>query len=762
MKRKNYLALVTLTLVTTVSVSQMQGIVSASESEISQTVESASTDTIETIEESTPVDINIVVPEVTNDSRNDAPTVVEEPAPLESAPVTNETVVEQPTAIETPTTSGNENSETGEKPATPSENTPEAVIPGENVSETVEVPTTPEKVSENVNNSVTPEGKEVETPIETPTASEEKVSGNINVSVQNLDNAKKGIALYSADTATSNSDIQSTPKYVDAASNELSEEEAKKVDQLLDAIKDTEGYAIYADELDRTNHIEGNIYVNKASTDTNIVISRVGEIDDLDKSHIGESDAGIQIQGNRNNVTIEVGPTITVEKPNPNQTIINGGYSNNITANQMTEEEAEEAAKVVRENLDEISEAGKAAKSEIDEVFYADGKDAFEGVGNLMENNVVTKGDVISINVDYKQVLNNEGAFGNLINANNGTKVIVNVIITDEDVTDINIYKGFSAGTNVSTEFNKYSAYIVWNFGDYAGNLNINEEMVGIIVAPKGHVYQAAGNLNGQIISRVAGNNGEVHQVTRRDEEPKITPTPKPEEPKVTPTPEPEEPKVTPTPEPEEPKVTPTPEPEEPKVTPTPEPEEPKVTPTPEPEEPKVTPTPEPEEPKVTPTPEPEEPKVTPTPEPEEPKVTPTPEPEEPKVTPTPEPEEPKVTPTPEPEEPKVTPTPEPEEPEVAPTPEPEEPEVTPTPEPEEPEETPTPTPDEPEETTTPTPEQPENPAPEENEKPSPTPESDKTDAVKTGDPTNIIDMLTLLGSSGAIMLGSFFKRRKK
>ena len=398
--------------------------------------------------------------------------------------------------------------------------------------------------------------------------------------MQNLDNAENGIALYSA------AKPQEQKKYVDAAGQELSDEEAKKVDQLLDAIKDTEGYAIYADELDRTNHIEGNIYVNKASTDTNIVISRVGELDDLDKSYIGESSSGIQIQGNSKNVTIEVGPTMNVEKPNPNQTIINGGYSNNITVNQMTDEEAKAAAEVVRNNLDEISEAGKEAKAEIDEAFYADGKDAFEGVGNLLENNVVTKGDVVCINVDYKQIISNEGAFGNLINANNGTKVIVNVIITDENVTDINIYKGFSANTKVSTEFNEYSSYIIWNFGDYNGNLNINEEMVGIIVAPKGHVYQAAGNLNGQIIASIAGNNGEVHQVTRRDEEPEVTPTPTPEEPEVTPTPTPEEPEVTPTPTPKEPEVTPTPTPEKPEETPTPAPEQPEKTPSSTPEQP--------------------------------------------------------------------------------------------------------------------------------------------------------------------------------
>ena len=656
MKRKQFLALVTLTLVTTVSVSQMQGIVAASEVETSSipTVENASPDTTE-VEESTPVDINIVVPEVTNESRNDAPVVTEESAPQESVPVPNEVTVENtptvPTKEEISETTDvstleeevSENVETSAPKEDVSENV-ETSAPKEDVSENVETSTPKEDVSENVETAApkeeVPENVETAAPkenvsknVETAAPKEEKSESaeTTSTSMQNLDNAENGIALYSA------AKPQEQKKYVDAAGQELSDEEAKKVDQLLDAIKDTEGYAIYADELDRTNHIEGNIYVNKASTDTNIVISRVGELDDLDKSHIGESSSGIQIQGNSKNVTIEVGPTMNVEKPNPNQTIINGGYSNNITVNQMTDEEAKAAAEVVRNNLDEISEAGKEAKAEIDEAFYADGKDAFEGVGNLLENNVVTKGDVVCINVDYKQIISNEGAFGNLINANNGTKVIVNVIITDENVTDINIYKGFSANTKVSTEFNEYSSYIIWNFGDYNGNLNINEEMVGIIVAPKGHVYQAAGNLNGQIIASIAGNNGEVHQVTRRDEEPEVTPTPTPEEPEVTPTPTPEEPEVTPTPTPEEPEVTPTPTPEEPEVTPTPTPEKPEETPTPAPEQPEKTPSSTPEQ-----------------------------------------------------------------------------------------------------------------------------PTSSQTDSVKTGDPTSIMDLLTLLGSSGAILVGTIFKKRKK
>ena len=103
----------------------------------------------------------------------------------------------------------------------------------------------------------------------------------------------------------------------------------------------------------------------------------------------------------------------------------------------------------------------------------------------------------------------------------------MNVIFPSSAPKDININKAFSSNVKVSTEFNPKSSYIIWNFGDFAGNITINEEMLGIIVAPNANVYQAAGNLNGQIISNIAGNNGELHQVTfieeKKDEE-KTTP----------------------------------------------------------------------------------------------------------------------------------------------------------------------------------------------------------------------------------------------
>lgn len=367
-------------------------------------------------------------------------------------------------------------------------------------------------------------------------------------------------------------------KYVDVAGNSLSTSEASKVQNLLSLIKKTEGFVVYANNIDRTNHIEGNICVNSVTTSTNLVITRVGEKKTGDFSYVGSSTSPIQLSDNEK---IIVGPEISVTKPNSNQTIINGGYSNNIVVEQLSIEENLVKSTEVSTVLSELSQAGKSLAKSVDTSFYGSSKNSFESVNSMFENKTLNTSDVVVINVDYNQLLNNEGAFGNLINHNSGTRVVVNVIFSDSGVTDINILKCFTANTKVNTDFNALSSYIIWNFGGYSGNITVSEEMCGVIVAPNATVYQVAGNLNGQIISNVAGNNGELHQVTSTPSVPGIPEEPsKPEKP----TEEPEEP----TEKPEEP----TEEPEEP----TEEPEQP----TEEPEEPTEPDKPDdPEEPKT-------------------------------------------------------------------------------------------------------------------------------------------------------------------
>lgn len=325
----------------------------------------------------------------------------------------------------------------------------------------------------------------------------------------------KVIRTTSAETISASTTQNNKIKYVDSSGNALSSVEINKIHTFLNLLKTTKGCVVYANEIARTNHIEGNIIVNNVNVPTSLVITRVKDLNPDDYSYVGNTTASIQLSDNGK---IFLGSKIQITKPNGNQTIINGGYSNNISAISLSEEDTKKNEKMILNTLDNISKTGSAIKSIADTSFFENSTNSFQSVNSLLENGVVSKGDVISINIDYNEILNNEGAFGNLINSNPGVTVIVNVIFSSSAPKDININKAFSLNVKVPTEFNPKSSYIIWNFGDFAGNITINEEMLGIIVAPNANVYQAAGNLNGQIISNIAGNNGELHQVTFRDE----------------------------------------------------------------------------------------------------------------------------------------------------------------------------------------------------------------------------------------------------
>lgn len=326
----------------------------------------------------------------------------------------------------------------------------------------------------------------------------------------------KVIRTASAETISAGTTQNNKIKYVDSSGNALSSAEINKIHTFLNLLKTTKGCVVYANEIARTNHIEGNIIVNNVNVPTSLVITRVKDLNPDDYSYVGNTTASIQLSDNGK---IFLGSKIQITKPNGNQTIINGGYSNNISAINLSEEDTKKNEKMILNTLANISKTGSAIKSIADISFFENSTNSFQSVNSLLENGVVSKGDVISININYNEILNNEGVFGNLINSNPGVTVIVNVIFPSSGLKDININKAFSSNVKVPTEFNPKSSYIIWNFGDFDGNITINEEMLGIIVAPNANVYQAAGNLNGQIISNIAGNNGELHQVTFREEE---------------------------------------------------------------------------------------------------------------------------------------------------------------------------------------------------------------------------------------------------
>lgn len=326
----------------------------------------------------------------------------------------------------------------------------------------------------------------------------------------------KIIKTANAETISAGTTQNNKIKYVDSSGNALSSAEINKIHTFLNLLKTTKGCVVYANEIARTNHIEGNIIVNNVNVPTSLVITRVKDLNPDDYSYVGNTTASIQLSDNGK---IFLGSKIQITKPNGNQTIINGGYSNNISTISLSGEDTKKNEKMILNTLANISKTGSTIKSIADTSFFGNSTNSFQSVNSLLENGVVSKGDVISININYNEILNNEGSFGNLINSNPGVTVIVNVIFPSSAPKDININKAFSSNVKIPTEFNPKSSYIIWNFGDFAGNITINEEMLGIIVAPNANVYQAAGNLNGQIISNIAGNNGELHQVTFREEE---------------------------------------------------------------------------------------------------------------------------------------------------------------------------------------------------------------------------------------------------
>ena len=143
-------------------------------------------------------------------------------------------------------------------------------------------------------------------------------------------------SVFATSVDSSGGTSTASSKYVDVTGSSLSTSEASKIQSLLSLIKKTEGFVVYANNIDRTNHIEGNICVNSVTTSTNLVITRVGEKKDGDFSYVGSSTSSIQLSDNEK---IIVGPEISVTKPNSNQTIINGGYSNNIVVEQLSAEE---------------------------------------------------------------------------------------------------------------------------------------------------------------------------------------------------------------------------------------------------------------------------------------------------------------------------------------------------------------------------------------------------------------------------------------
>lgn len=182
-------------------------------------------------------------------------------------------------------------------------------------------------------------------------------------------------------------------KYFDSAGKELSPVEIANIQKLLSSIKKTERFVVYANKIDWTNHIEGNVFVNEVEASTNLVITRVSEKQADDYSYVGKSTVPIQLSDGGK---IVLGSDINVNKPNKNQTVINGGYSNNISVVQLSDDDTSQKEKLIKDTLNEISQAGENAKGKIDTSFFDNSKNSFESVNAMLKNVTSTSGSAIT------------------------------------------------------------------------------------------------------------------------------------------------------------------------------------------------------------------------------------------------------------------------------------------------------------------------------------------------------------------------------
>ena len=314
-------------------------------------------------------------------------------------------------------------------------------------------------------------------------------------------------SAYANANTNSQAEKDTTSSYFNSEGKSLSTEEITNINELLVSLKKIENFAVFANEISSTNNIYGNICVSKSVSALTINLAQFDENNSKNFSYIGDTTFPIQIIENSYLAPINVGPSVSVEPQSKNEIFVNGEVLKNVLVTELTAEEYTDATTKIEHVLDNFSIIGDSIKNEVDTSFYKEQTNSFTSINKLFEDNIIKEGDVVCINIDYTQLIDSEDLFSNLINNNPKATVVVNVI-TDSNIPSINIPKGFS------NEPYELSSFVIWNFGSYTGSIDMSNEMLGIIVAPKAEILQTKGNFRGELISNIVDSNVEITQGT--------------------------------------------------------------------------------------------------------------------------------------------------------------------------------------------------------------------------------------------------------
>ncbi|SEA12481.1 hypothetical protein SAMN02745687_01849, partial [Lachnospiraceae bacterium NK3A20] len=325
-------------------------------------------------------------------------------------------------------------------------------------------------------------------------------------------------------------------------------ERAEQVKNFLDEVGDVSDVSVYADEYRSNGHSDGHVIVNVLQNTTTIQTKEQYGSQQINTdyatqgySYIGSTAPGVQVQTSSNytsgneRATIAVGSNVNVAEESGTANHFDKVVINN-EGDKLTEQtkEAISAHKEmadfaddinIEKNLAELSEAGKAITDH--SAGTTNGNGDIEAIGALireLRNGNFGSSDIVELNISlntltsdaFNNTFNNGihdrggSLIGQLVNSNTRQTNIVLNVTTDGTSADGTHYinKNFA---NSIRDYDPRGAYLVWNFGDFAGDLVFNGQAVGVIIAPDAKITLNNGIQTGSIAAEEVITNGEIH-----------------------------------------------------------------------------------------------------------------------------------------------------------------------------------------------------------------------------------------------------------
>ena len=374
------------------------------------------------------------------------------------------------------------------------------------------------------------------------------------------------------ETAETHKDLTNADNYsdktvytvgADGSKEKAQDDEAGKVKDFLTSLNVTSDFVIYANTLSGTcGHEDGNIAVGELDKSTTVMNKEQYGPDEINKdyaldgyTYIGKTGDGAEVTtssnqtegSERSTLVTGDGSDVTVNVTEESGTAnhfdrVNLGTDSFDETGELKPDaikdvvsdhpELEDLGSVIKigDNLNEIAGTGEAITSvyeEADDRTTDEDTAAIKATAALLDETdesgekILGSGDIISLTVGINTLTSgeNDNDYNNgkyltqLINRNtNGVDIVINILIGDgaDEGASVTINKIM----NDIDDYDSRAAYLVWNFGDYQGTININGTFSGVIVAPKALV-KLSEIQSGRAVADDVSHMAEVHMAVR-------------------------------------------------------------------------------------------------------------------------------------------------------------------------------------------------------------------------------------------------------